>query len=103
MRPLPEMEFDGKVYCEILELVPYKKLIYSWKAGPEPGKINMDTIVTWTLVPKAKGTELLLAHTGFTQNVNKEIFEAMTSGWKKNMGIIEELISKMQVQVISSQ
>src|SRR5271154_6089824 len=83
MRAFPEWDFDGKVYCEILEIIPYKKLVYSWKAGPEPGKLTMDTLVTWTLVPKEKGTELLLAHTGFGPLVNKDIFQAMVEGWKK--------------------
>ena len=93
-RAMPEMDFDGKVYCEILEMVPLKKLVYSWKAGPGDGSTNIDSLVTWTLIPKNEGTELLLEHTGFDEKVNKAIFGAMNNGWKQNMGKIEVLITK---------
>lgn len=62
IKPLPELEFDGIVYCKVLEIVPFKKLSYSWKGGPGNGKINLDSIVTWTLVAKENGTELFLDH-----------------------------------------
>ena len=32
--PMPGFDFDGNIYCKVLEIVPNKKLIYSWKGGP---------------------------------------------------------------------
>ena len=29
--PQPSMDFDGNVYCRILDIDPLKKLVYSWK------------------------------------------------------------------------
>src|SRR5258708_7294595 len=50
-KPYPPINFDGIVYCTVLEIVPLKKLTYSWKSGPGDGKITVDSIVEWTLVP----------------------------------------------------
>ena len=63
--PLPKFDFDGIVYCRVLEILAPKKLVYSWKGGPGDGQITMDSIVTWTLVEKDQGTELNLEHSGF--------------------------------------
>jgi len=90
-RQLPQFDFDGNVYCKVLEVVPQKKLIYSWKGGPRPGDINMDSIVKWILIPKDNGTELQLEHSGLIEHAG--IFQAMNEGWLKNIKKIDELIN----------
>jgi uncharacterized protein YndB with AHSA1/START domain len=80
-----EINFDGNIYCEVLEIVPQKKLVYSWKSGATDGSINFDSIVTWTLNPKGKGTELVLEHTGFNSPVHDMLFQAMNKGWETNV------------------
>lgn len=83
--PVPAMQFDGKVHCEVLEIEPEKKLVYSWKFGPEPGKIILDTIVTWTLAARDGGTELNLIHTGFLDPDHDYAFQVMSKGWDDNV------------------
>jgi uncharacterized protein YndB with AHSA1/START domain len=96
-KAIPAMEFDGNVYCEVLEVIRCKKLSYTWKGGPGDGRLNLDTVVTWTLYAKDNGTELFLEHTGFGAVTNKAIFEAMDGGWKKNMSEkLAHLITKKQ-------
>src|SRR5688572_25438961 len=63
--PIPALDFDGIIYCKVLEIVPFKKLSYSWKSGPGKGEITLDSIVVWTLEPTERGTELFLEHSGF--------------------------------------
>ena|SRR5690242_7243515 len=93
--PLPNLNFDGIVYCKVLEIIPNKKLVYSWKGGPRPGEISMDLIVEWTLTEKNNGTELDLVHSGFKEGFEDvPIFSAMESGWLKNMKEIYQLINK---------
>src|SRR6195952_83301 len=46
------LNFDGIFYCKVLEIVPFKKLSYSWNCGPGNGEINLNSIVTWKLGPK---------------------------------------------------
>ena len=83
--PIPSLNFDGICYCRVLEIVPFKKLSYSWKGGPGDGRINLDTMVVWKLEPKDKGTELFLEHSGFSEIENLAIYNGMTDGWLKNL------------------
>jgi uncharacterized protein YndB with AHSA1/START domain len=81
-KPVVNFGFDGNVYCEVLEIVPLKKLVYSWKGGPGKGKITLDSVVTWTLKSKDKGTELTIEHTGFAGLKNFMGYFFMNAGWK---------------------
>ncbi len=93
-KPIPSLNFDGIFYCKVLELVAPKKLVYSWKGGPEKGTITVDTVVLWTLHAKDNGTELVLEQSGFKEAENFNIYTAMTDGWQKNMQKISVLINE---------
>lgn len=90
-RPLPQFDFDGIAHCKVLEIIPFKKLSYTWKGGTN-NKITLDSIVVWTLTAIATGTELHLEHSGFVDN-NTAIYAAMDAGWLKNMKEINSLIT----------
>jgi uncharacterized protein YndB with AHSA1/START domain len=90
-KPRVKFGFDGIVYCEVLDLVPYQKLSYSWKGGPGNGKINLDSVVIWTLRRKENGTELILEHKGFKGWGNYITYLVMNKGW--NSGIKKKLIN----------
>jgi uncharacterized protein YndB with AHSA1/START domain len=92
VNPMPAFQFDGIVYCKVLKIEPFKKLVYSWKGGPEKGKINLDTVVEWTLSAKDGGTEVFLEHTGF-KDENLSILSVMDAGWLKNMKEISTLLT----------
>jgi uncharacterized protein YndB with AHSA1/START domain len=89
-KPLPALDLDGIFYCKVLEIVPFKKLSYSWKGGPGNGEITLDTIVVWTLAEKDNGTELQLEHHGFNEIENHSIYAATTEGWVKNLQKIDQ-------------
>src|SRR5882724_1578148 len=91
--PLPKFDFDGIVYCKVLEVVPFKKLSYSWKGGPGEGKITLDSIVVWKLTPKDNGTELSLDHSGISETEGLDLYAGMQDGWLKNMKKIAEFIN----------
>ena len=80
-KPYPQHNFDGKVYCEVLEVTPPEKLAYSWKSNLEEGVYHLDTIVTWTLTPNENGTELAMVQTGFKEGINDVALVSMTGGW----------------------
>jgi uncharacterized protein YndB with AHSA1/START domain len=95
--PASAIEFDGNVYCKVLEISMHKKLSYSWKFGPAPGKTIIDSLVVWTLTPKNGGTELLLVHSGFADLRTIPAYDAMNTGWQTNVNKIPALIdSKTQ-------
>lgn len=91
--PIPSLDFDGIFYCKVLEIVPLKKLSYSWKSGPGDGKITLDSTVTWKLEPKEKGTELFLEHTGFAKKGNLNFYNGLMQGWIEKLHNIDKLLS----------
>lgn len=84
-QPVPSLNFDGIFYCRVLEIVPFKKLSYSWKCGPGDGKITVDSVVVWTLQRKDNGTELFLEHSGFSKKEDLDMYTALLDGWLKNL------------------
>ncbi len=84
-KPMPQFESDGIFHCKVLEIMPFKKLSYSWKTGTGNGESSLDSLVVWTLVEKDNGTELNLSHTGFKEIENLGIYTGMNGGWLSNM------------------
>ena len=86
--------WDGVVQCEVLEVVPYERLAYSWKGGSADnakyGSV-LDSVVTWTLTPSGSGTRLKLVHAGVRSPQNDFAYDAMSSGWGRIMGRISEI------------
>lgn len=90
-KPIPSLDLDGIFHCKVLEIVPLKKLSYSWRGGSGDGIFTLDTICEWTLEPYGDGTKLCLKHSGFKEE-NLAIFTGMTDGWKKN---IQKMVDHM--------
>lgn len=84
-KPRPKMDWDGKMYFEVLEIVPLQKLSYSFKGGPREGVYNLNTVVNWILVPKDGGTELHLEQTGFDGMKNYISSFIMEMGWRNKV------------------
>lgn len=91
--PVPSLDFDGTFYCRVLEIIPQKKLSYTWTCGPGDGIITLDSIVVWRLEAKENGTELFLEHSGFKELENFNMYTALNDGWLKNMHKIADRIN----------
>lgn len=66
---------------KVLELVPGKKLSYSWKSDYTPD--FPDTVVTWTLEPLAGNrTQVTMAHSG----LKGKLLEEFDKGWTFFLG-----------------
>ena len=84
-KPRKKMNWDGKMYFEVLEVIPLKKLSYSFKGGPREGEYNLDTVVNWILIPREDGTELHLEQIGFKGWMNYISSMIMEQGWKNKV------------------
>ncbi len=91
--PIASLDFDGTFYCKVLEIIPFKKLSYSWNCGPGKGKITLDSVVVWTLQPIDKGTNLFLEHSGFAKEENLNFYNGLNHGWIEKLQKIEELLN----------
>ena len=92
-KPIPSLDFDGTFYCQVLEIIPFKKLSYSWRSGPGGGEITLDSVVVWKLEPTDKGTELFLEHSGFAKEENLNFFNGLNHGWVEKFQNIEKLLN----------
>jgi uncharacterized protein YndB with AHSA1/START domain len=82
----PAGAWDGVIHCEVLEVIPHERFVYSWKGGHEDNTgygSKLDTVVAWTLSRTANGTRIRLVHAGFVVPRNQTAFQTMGSGWKK--------------------
>lgn len=71
------VEHEGNTYhhlCRVTEVVPQKKIAYSWRYKDEPG----DSLVTIELWPEGEKTRLKLTHSGI------ETFPKMPAYARKN-------------------
>jgi uncharacterized protein YndB with AHSA1/START domain len=82
-QPMPG--WDGIVHCEVREVIPNERLVYTWCGGSDDLTTygsRLDTVVTWTLSPTSSGGTLLrLEHAGFLPK-NAFAFETMGKGWR---------------------
>lgn len=78
LRAKKQPGWRGFVECEVLELAPPKRLVYSWKGDEK----QMVSTVRFVLVPTASGTRLVLDHEGFEGVGGWFSKLMMQSGWK---------------------
>ena len=86
MQTTPAGAWDGVIHCQVLEVIPYERLVYTWRGGHEANVgygSRLDTVVTWMLSRAENGTRLRLVHSGFVLPRNETAFRNMSEGWKK--------------------
>ena len=79
-------KWDGTIRCEVLEVIPNERFVYSWRGGHEDNVgygAPLDTIVTFTLEPADGGTRLRLVHSGFVLPRNDSAYRNMSGGWSQ--------------------
>jgi uncharacterized protein YndB with AHSA1/START domain len=83
----PQPGWDGIVNCRFLEIETHRKLRWRWVVG------DIDTVVTFTLMPTTSGTRLSLVHSGFKPD-QKQNFGGARYGWKMMGGKLVELLDR---------
>jgi uncharacterized protein YndB with AHSA1/START domain len=91
-RAQPMYGWNGVTDCEVLEIVPNERLVYSWNASGEQAKDGLKTIVTWTLIPVGDGTVVRMEQSGFRPE-DEGGYRAMGGGWPGMLAKMEEVIS----------
>jgi uncharacterized protein YndB with AHSA1/START domain len=78
-RTKPAAGFDGIVQCEVLEVSPPERLVYTWTGG------GVDTRLIWTLERVPEGTRLTLDHTGFKGLRGMLVSGILGKGWRSKI------------------
>jgi uncharacterized protein YndB with AHSA1/START domain len=83
----PQPGWDGVVNCRYREIEAEKRISWGWVVG------DIDTVVTFTLVPTATGTRLSLVQAGFKPN-QKQNLAGARYGWKMMGGKLIDLLAR---------
>jgi uncharacterized protein YndB with AHSA1/START domain len=78
-QPLPG--WSGVTNCEVLEIEPEERLVYSWGDGTE-SESGLKTIVAWTLSEEAGGTRVRMEQSGFRE-ADEAGYKGMSGGWPR--------------------
>lgn len=89
-RAKPMYGWNGVTDCEVLEIVPYERLRYSWDASGDQAEDGLKTIVTWTLQATRKGTLVSMEQSGFRPQ-DQGGYVAMGGGWPRIVAKLEEI------------
>ena len=86
----PQPGWDGIVNCRFREIEARRKLTWAWVVG------DIDTVVTFTLTPTARGagTLLSLVQSGFKPD-QRQAFGGARYGWKMMSGKLVELLGRI--------
>ena len=93
----PAGAWDGVIHCEVLEAVPNKRLVYSWKGGHADNAgygSRLETMVAFSLDHVKGGTRLRLVHSGFQTPKNDVAYDNMSNGWPKVLERLDTLTSE---------
>lgn len=77
-RDKPRLGWSGVTECEVLEVVPERRLVFSFAAQEDKGS---PTRVEWDLAAVPGGTRLRLRHSGFTGFKGWMMRAGMNNGW----------------------
>ncbi|MBX9830046.1 MAG: SRPBCC domain-containing protein [Xanthobacteraceae bacterium] len=94
----PMGDWDGTVQCEVLACEPSRLLRYSWIGGAASNTTygsRLDSTVTFTLTPVDGGTLLRLEHAGFRSPENDFAYGAMSPGWGRIVGRLEQVAATL--------
>ena len=92
-RSTPIHGWNGVTDCEVLEIVPLERLVYSWNASGDQARDGLKTIVTWTLAPSGNGTLVRMEQSGFRPQ-DEAGYRGMGGGWPRILGRLEEIASR---------
>jgi uncharacterized protein YndB with AHSA1/START domain len=91
LQTTPAGAWDGLIRCEVLEMIPNERFVYTWVSGHEANigyGSKLETVVTFILSRVENGTRLRVVHSGFVLPKNATSFGNLSNGWKKVVGKI---------------
>jgi uncharacterized protein YndB with AHSA1/START domain len=89
-RSEPVNGWNGVTDCEVLEIEPQRRLVYSWNASGDQAATGIKSLVTWTLTPTTGGTHVRMEHAGFGPN-DEGFYQGASHGWPLMVGALERV------------
>jgi uncharacterized protein YndB with AHSA1/START domain len=86
-------EWGGVLDCEVLVVEPNKELAYTWNHVHDDAAFNLQSTVTFTLTPTAKGTRLRMEQAGFRPD-QRQAFGGANAGWQQMFAKLEQVLAQ---------
>lgn len=83
----PMLSFEGIVDCEVLEVDPPRRLVYTWVTRMKRKPDHDPMTVVWTLEPVPDGTRLVLEQSGL-ENLTLWWRLSTRMGWGRMLGTL---------------
>ncbi|KFC72199.1 hypothetical protein FG93_02276 [Bosea sp. LC85] len=77
----------GVVDCQVQAIEPNKTLTYTWNTK------DLESVVTWTLIPTSTGTFLRMEQAGFRPD-QQPYYRGAMAGWQRFLGNLEEVMAR---------
>jgi uncharacterized protein YndB with AHSA1/START domain len=87
LRDEPHPSFRGYIECEVLELSPPNRMVWSWLSTDD----GAPTRVVIELEAEGQGTRVTLRHTGDTDELT---VQGTTAGWPRKLGELAEALGE---------
>lgn len=90
-------DWGGVLDCEVLAIDPGRTLSYSWNFAHEDPAYDLESTVTFTLTPTARGTHLRMEQSGFRPD-QKQAFGGAQAGWRQFLDKLEQVAAEAGTQ-----
>jgi uncharacterized protein YndB with AHSA1/START domain len=92
-KPVAEHRFSvsaewGSVQCQVQTVEPAKTLSYTWDTK------DLESTVTWTLVPTNTGTLLRMEQSGFRPD-QQPYYRGAKAGWPRFLDALEQVLARL--------
>ena len=89
----PVPNWNGVTEGEVLEVEPYRRLVYRWQTSGA-AENGLRTVVTWTLTPTPTGTRLHMEQSGFRPQ-DEPNYQGATRGWERFAERLERVLGDL--------
>ena len=84
----PRPDVNVVIDCQVLTIEPHRTLSYSWAA------FGLESIVTFTLEPTARGTLLRMEQAGFGPDQDLA-YKGARASWKQFLARLDQLVARI--------
>jgi uncharacterized protein YndB with AHSA1/START domain len=86
-------DWGGVLDCQVLAVEPDRSLSYTWNFAHDDAAYALQSVVTFTLTPSAKGTHLRMEQAGFRPE-QKQAFGGARAGWEQFFTKLGEVLAR---------
>ena len=86
-------DWGGVLDCEVLVVEPNRTLSYTWNFAHDDPAYNLESVVTFTLIPTSTGTRLRMEQSGFRPD-QQQAYQGAQYGWQKFFANLEQVLAR---------